>query len=152
MPTSPAATLLDECAAAMDLLAVLRREQATLRQQTVDAYAPLLPEKAQHIARLSTLAAQRHRVLATCGFAASESGMRDWLEQSPGSETDWQQLLATVRDAHEVNRVNGVLLTQLMARHQARAQALGLVAPEQTLYGPNGQAAAAAMRPARALG
>ncbi len=148
----PHQALAAECSAAQGLLAVLRQEQACLIALDLEAFALLLPDKAELINKLSILAASRHRLLAAKGFAASETGMQQWVAQTGNGQSDWQVLLAIVRDAQEVNRVNGLLLSQQLVRNQARLQALGVQPQSPALYGPDGQAAALRNQPARARG
>lgn len=148
----PNQALAAECSAAQNLLAVLRQEQACLIVLDLEAFSLLLPDKADLINKLSVLASNRHRLLATAGFAASETGMQRWVAQTGNGQSDWQQLLVIVRDAQEVNRVNGLLLSLQLVRNQARLQALGVQLQNPALYGPDGQAAAMRNQPARARG
>lgn len=148
----PHHALATECSAAQGLLAVLRQEQACLIALDLEAFALLLPDKAELINKLSVLAANRHRLLTAAGFVASEAGMQQWVAQTGNGQSDWQQLLDIVRDAQEVNRVNGLLLSQQLVRNQTRLQALGVQPQSPALYGPDGQAAALRNQPARARG
>ena len=148
----PDHALAAECSATQDLLAVLRQEQACLSALDLEAFALLLPDKADLINKLSQLASSRHKLLVAAGFAASETGMQQWSAQADNEQSDWQQLLNIVRDAQEVNRVNGLLLSQQLVRNQARLQALGVQPQSPALYGPDGQAAAMRSQTARARG
>ena len=149
----PTQTLSAECAAASELLAVLQREQRCLADTNFEAYALLLIDKAALTGRLSSLAITRHRQLAALGFAATETGMEQWLTQTHSTGlADWQHLLQIIRSAHEVNRVNGLLLSQQLARNQARLQALGMQEQNASLYGADGQATGVRGRLARAVG
>lgn len=150
---SPLAGLSDEAAAMRALLAVLEREQACLAAGDADGCATLLDEKGTQVAALAALAAQRHRRLAMLGFAADERGMTDWLRASAGdSAPGWDALMAVTRDAHELNRVNGLMLAQLAARNRQALDALGMRASGPGLYSAGGQADYATSRGARVIG
>lgn len=150
---SPLEGLPDESAAMRALLAVLEREQACLAEGNADGCAALLGEKATQVAALASLATERHRRLATLGFAADEHGMTAWLRVAPaGSAADWDALMAVTRNAHELNRVNGLLLAQLSARNRQALDALGLRAAGPGLYSAGGQADYATSRGARGIG
>ncbi len=150
---SPVAALPAETAAMRALLAVLEREQACLSAGDADGCAALLDDKAVQVGALTALAAQRHRTLASLGFAADEAGMTAWLRaSSDGAPADWQALMAATREAHEINRVNGVLLAQLGARNRQALDALGVRASGGGIYGPGGQTAYAPPRATRVIG
>ena len=137
---SPADHLDAETAALRSLLALLQQEQVLLAAGDADGHASLLERKAGQVAALSQLADERHRALGSLGFPASEAGMQHWLALSPDStRAEWQVLMALARDAHEVNRVNGLLLGQLQVRNRQALVALGLAA-SSGLYGASGQA------------
>lgn len=150
---SPAANLPDETAAMQALKALLVHEQASLASEDTDGCAALLEGKAALVAALSAMANERHGRLATAGFAPNEQGMQHWLRQSPdGALDEWKLLMAATREAHELNRVNGVLLAGLSARNRQALSALGANAEGTGLYGPAGRADYAMPRPARAAG
>ncbi len=150
---SPAANLPDETVAMQALKALLVREQACLASGDTDACAALLEDKAALVAALAAMANERHGRLATAGFPANEQGMQHWLRHSPDSTVEeWKLLMAATREAHELNRVNGVLLAGLSARNRQALSALGANAEGTGLYGPAGQADYAVPRPARAAG
>ena len=137
---SPADQLAAETAALRSLLALLRQEQRLLGAGDAEGHACLLEDKASQIAELSQLANDRHQALGSLGFAASEAGMQHWLAQSTEvTRARWQALMAVARDAHEANRVNGLLLGQLQLRNRQALAALGLGA-SSGLYGASGQA------------
>ncbi len=150
---SPLTGLPDEAAAMRALLAVLEREQACLAEGNADGCAALLDEKAAQVAALSALAAHRHRQLAALGFAADERGMTTWLRASAADgAADWNALMAITRDAHDLNRVNGLLLAQLATRNRQALDALGMRAAGPGLYSAGGQADYATTRGARGIG
>lgn len=148
---SPAAALAAETDAMQALRELLQREQACLGRSDADGCAALLDDKAVLVARLATLAGERHASLAALGHPGDETGMSHWLETSPAAFADWQALLAVARDANELNRVNGLLLGQLAARNRQALDALGVQAASR-LYGPGGHENYSAPRAARVIG
>lgn len=137
---SPASGLQAEAEAMQALLALLQREQACLADGDADGCAALLEDKAVCVADLAALAIVRHNQLGALGLPASEQGMQQWLALAPTAVGDaWQQLMTVTRDAHELNRVNGLLLGQLAARNRQALGALGLGGDSKGLYGPGGQ-------------
>ncbi len=140
---SPVAALDNETAAMQELLALLQREQECLAAGDADGCAALLDNKATRVAELSACARERHRQLGELGFAATEQGMQQWLTSAAASADAlraWAGLMAIARDAHELNRVNGLLLGQLAGRNRQALAALGIGGDGQGLYGPGGQA------------
>ncbi len=136
----PAAALHDEAEAMQALFALLQHEQACLAAGNADGCAALLDAKAVRVTDLSELARMRYRQLAALGFAASEQGMQDWLATAPADTVrTWAALMAIARKAHELNRVNGLLLGQLAARNRQALTALGIGSDGKGLYGPGGQ-------------
>ena len=142
--SSPAATLMAECAAMQALLDLLTREQACLIAADAAGCAALLDDKAAQIAALSTLAARRHQQLAALGLPADEHGMRAWLrtdcrDANGHAAQAWQTLLDITRAARQRNRINGLLLGQLAARNRQALDALAIHSDGDALYGPHGQ-------------
>lgn len=150
---SPAAELDAETRAMHALRLLLEREQACLSAGDADGCAALLEDKAVLVAAMAEHASLRHRRLAAAGFPADELGMRYWLASAPQAAcAGWEALMAVTRDAHELNRVNGVLLGQLATRNRRALEALGAIGSGPALYGPAGQADYAAPRTARVVG
>ncbi len=146
---SPADHLDAETSALRALLDVLQQEQVVLAAGDVDEHAGLLEHKASRVAELSQLANDRHRALGRQGFPASEAGMLHWLALSPDcTRAEWDVLMSLAREAHEANRINGLLLGQLQVRNRQALAALGL-GSSSGLYGASGQAELA-LQPARA--
>lgn len=142
--TSPADSLAEELTAASGLLQLLEQEQARLADADVEGLSKLTGEKANLVARMTDLAKRRHRALAAAGFSADESGMPDWLHSSAataGANQSWTQLLNIAQQAKELNRINGLMIGQQLARNQG---ALNILQGDQhggAIYGPNGQSA-----------
>jgi flagella synthesis protein FlgN len=142
-PINPAASLEQERSAIENLLTVLRQEQMHLIDADVDAMAGVTPEKSRIATEMSELATRRHQTLAAAGFAATEPGMQAWIDggnASPAARESWKVLLDLAQTAKEMNRVNGLLISQQLGRNQARLNALQGNAQGGSFYGPNGQA------------
>lgn len=141
--TSPAHGLDEERQAANGLLELLKQEQAVLVKADVDGLIRLTEEKAKLAARMSQLTKRRHQALGAAGFEASESGMQAWLASAGASAADnkaWHELLAVMQSAKELNRVNGLLIGQHMARNQSALNVLQGNTQGGPIYGPDGQA------------
>lgn len=142
MHASPTATLADETGAAGQLLQLLQQEQQCLVGGDVGGLEKLVAEKATLVGRMTELAQRRYRALADAGHEPSETGMKAWLEKS-GAASDakraWNELLTTAESAKELNRVNGMLINQHLARNQGALNILQGTPQTGNLYGPNGQ-------------
>lgn len=140
---SPAQHLGEELDAGKLLLQLLRQEQEHLINADIDALTKLTEEKAQIVARMTELAQQRHRALGDGGFEAAETGMQAWLDSRtapPAAVQGWKDLLAIAQQAKELNRTNGLLIGQHMARNQNALNTLVHGNSEGgSMYGPNGQ-------------
>jgi len=145
--TDPADSLHEEFTAASRLLELLSEEQTCLLKAHVEKLAALGGEKSNLVARMSELALRRHAALGAIGFAASEAGMQAWLQNPQASQAagkTWNELLDVAAKAKELNRVNGLLIGQHLARTQQALNVLQGNQPAGTIYGRNGQTTAAA--------
>jgi flagellar biosynthesis protein FlgN len=140
--TTPADSLQAETVAASQLLSLLEQEQDLLVEAKVDQLGQLTMEKAQAIAAMSELANERYLALGSLGFEASEEGMQAWT-RSPQATVQgtaaWRALLDLATKAKELNRVNGLLINQQLARNQQALNVLAGSQPAGTIYGPKGQ-------------
>lgn len=137
---APAAALLAETGAMQALLELLQHERACLASGDAAGCEALLDAKAARVNELSALARERYRQLEALGLPASEYGMQQWLAAAPPQAADdWQALMAVAREAHELNRVNGMMLGQLAAYNRQGLAALGIGGQGDALYGPGGQ-------------
>jgi flagellar biosynthesis protein FlgN len=138
----PAESLGEELNAGNTLLQLLKQEQEHLINADLEALTTLTEEKAKVVARMTELAQQRHRALGANGFEAGETGMQAWLNSraaAPAVEKTWQDLLTLAKQAKELNRTNGLLIGQHMARNQNALNVLQGDPHGGTMYGPNGQ-------------
>ncbi|HVL75904.1 MAG TPA: flagellar protein FlgN [Noviherbaspirillum sp.] len=145
--STPAQTLSEELAAARALLKLLNDEQELLVQADVDGLNRALEEKGSLVAKMGELAMRRYRHLTDAGFDGSEAGMQSWLNSRKPAGTaqqDWAALLELARQGKELNRTNGMLIGQHMARTQSALNVLQGAPEGGQMYGPNGQATTAA--------
>ncbi|WP_136416158.1 flagellar protein FlgN [Herbaspirillum sp. ST 5-3] len=137
---SPADGLGEEIKESSALLQLLKEEQALLISADVDGLVKLTEEKNKAVVRVAELAQRRHRILAAAGMEASEAGMTTWLKTAALDAIQaWNALLDLVKEAKEINRVNGLLIGKHLTRNQAALQVLHGSPQSGALYGPNGQ-------------
>lgn len=138
---SPAHYLHEENRAARMLLDLLKKEQAQLIAADIDGLTVSTEEKTRLVTEMSELAARRHQALAAEGFEAKEEGMQAWLKntKAPTAAQSWKELLELAQEAKDLNRINGMLIGQHLARSQNALNVLKGGTQGQTFYGPNGQ-------------
>ena len=142
---SPSTTLSEELALIQALVALMKQEQQLLVAADTDALNTLIPQKDQWIAQLGALARQRHHQLELAGFAPRDADMPIWLGSAKDANAAmaWQELLVATREAKELNRVNGMLISKQLTHNQALINAMRTpsTASDSGVYGPSGQAA-----------
>ncbi len=123
------------------LLDLIRQEQHLLMANSVDNLPHIVEQKAQSIAQLANLAHQRHAMLGTHHYPASEAGMTAYLDQypDPALTTLWHALLAQVREAKDLNQANGLVINTQLNRNRQALNVLSGAAGLNALYGPGGQ-------------
>lgn len=140
--SDPVASLLHEQRVTSALLQLLKQEQSTLIDATIDGLTELIRIKATHIHELGVLAKQRYAALAVAGFDANESGMRQWADAQPADSdvhTLWNGLLELATEAKELNRINGMLVARHLMRNQTELNILQGKPQNANFYGPDGQ-------------
>ena len=140
--SDPAASLPSEQRVTSALLQLLKQEQATLIEATIDGLTELTRVKATHIHELGVLAKQRYAALASAGFEANEGGMRKWADTQPGHSNAhmlWDGLLELATEAKELNRINGMLVARHLLRNQTELNILQGKPQNGNFYGPDGQ-------------
>jgi flagella synthesis protein FlgN len=144
--TSPTTNLRDEQQHIDSLIELMQQEQQFLIHADSEGLSTLTPKKAALVQQMAALAGARHRALAAAGFAASESGMQDWLAAHGDAAigAQWRALLARTADAKELNRVNGMLINKQMTNTQVAINAMRTPTggADSGVYGPSGQASA----------
>ena len=140
---SPQVTLQDELKLINCLIDLMQQEQQFLVAANTDGLATLTPLKTDLVGQMGVLALQRHQSLEAEGFVASETGMDAWVLRSanPVISASWKQVLERMRDAKELNRVNGMLINKQMTHNQILIQAMRTPADaaDTGFYGPSGQ-------------
>lgn len=140
--SGPADTFSKEIEAARNLLQLLKQEESCLVKADVEGVAGLTAEKARLAAEMTDLAKRRHGTLKAAGFEATEAGMQEWLASAAASDDDrnaWDELLSLAKTGKELNRVNGLLITQHLACNQNALNVLQGNSQSGGVYGPNGQ-------------
>ncbi len=145
MPTaSPITTLRDELTLITTLVDLMKQEQQFLVVADTDGLDTITPTKSQLISQMAVLAGQRHQHLGGNGFAAGEDGMQAWIDSGADTQASalWLSLLQATRDAKELNRVNGMLITKQMTHNQTIINAMRTptAGADAGTYGPSGQA------------
>ena len=140
---SPGATLRDEQQLIASIVEVMKQEQQLLVSADADGLATLTPHKLKLAQQAATLARTRHTALGAAGFPAAETGMEAWLAVGANDtvRAEWARLLDLTRDAKELNRVNGMLLSKQLASTTGVLNALRGSSGSGTggVYGPGGQ-------------
>jgi flagella synthesis protein FlgN len=138
------ATLQDELKLINCLIDLMKQEQQFLVAANTDGLETLTPLKTQLVEQMAALAGQRHAGLVNDGFEGSETGMNAWVRHTnnPVIQASWQQVLENMRDAKELNRINGMLINKQMIHNQILIQAMRTPADaaDTGFYGPSGQA------------
>lgn len=140
---NPGATLSEELALITSLVGLMKQEQQLLVSADTEGLSALTPQKDQQIAQLAALSKQRHQSLDVAGFPARDAGMETWLDSArdAAATSAWQALLDATREAKELNRVNGMLITKQLTHNQNLINAMRTPSggSESGVYGPKGQ-------------
>jgi len=143
MTASPIQTIAAEHQHLDALVALMKQEQQSLVALDADELSSLTTQKNALLASLSNLSQQRHAALQAAGCEGSEAGMEPWLATSDDGQVreQWQRMLHVAREAKELNRVNGMLISKQLAHNQGVLNALRTPtnAPTGAIYGASGQ-------------
>lgn len=139
--SNPATNLPQEKAALLRLVAKLRQEQALMSETAAEGVTDIISEKASIVAEMTTLAGNRHQMLAGLGYADDETGMQKWMnEHGSGADQEvWAELFELAQDARELNRVNGLLIGKKLSINQNALTILQGKSGIGNFYGPDGQ-------------
>lgn len=136
-------TLQDELKLIDCLIDLMKQEQQFLVAANTDGLDTLTPLKTELVEQMGTLATQRHKILQADGFAPSESGMQGWVARTADAtiSASWTRVLERMREAKELNRINGMLINKQMMHNQILLQAMRTPADaaDTGFYGPSGQ-------------
>ena len=123
------------------LLDLLQQEQQFLISADAAGLSSLTLRKSDFISQLSKLSQQRLEALAASGYTG-EAGMQAWFDAGnvPEARQAWDCLLEKTREAKELNRVNGLLISKQLANNQQILDAMRPAGtPQLGVYGPDGQ-------------
>ena len=140
---SPIHTVRDEFSLINTLIELMKQEQRLLVAADTDGLTAVTAQKSQLVAQMAALSKTRHDQLAQAGFAAEDASMAGWLEQHGDKDgaSLWQDLLAATRQAKELNRVNGMLISKQLNNTHTLLNAMRTPAgaADPGVYGPSGQ-------------
>jgi flagella synthesis protein FlgN len=138
----PLAGITRERDATREFIDVLHREQHALQQPDMSLLRSLATEKAQQAQQLTQLADARNRWLAMLGYPQDRLGMERGLQECPAAAAAWKELLQLAENAHQLNKINGILVDQRLRHVQQRLSVLQSSVsdtPGAGLYGADGQ-------------
>ena len=128
------------------LVEILRQEQTALTQapslELMEEINELTRRKNQMITAISQLSLVRKKELNHLGFKQAETTMPTWL-QDQAQRDSWANLVKHTKKAHELNRLNGLLINKHLIRNQSILNVLYQHHNSTTtpaLYGADGQA------------
>lgn len=124
---------------------VLLEEQTLLRTAQAEGLPAITQEKLRLVDKLNQLGAERRGLLPQSTTTDDAAAMSRWLAAHPSDReaaSTWQNLLDLAREARQMHERNGKLVTILLQKTNEALAILTQRAPEHTLYGSDGQAAA----------
>jgi flagellar biosynthesis/type III secretory pathway chaperone len=136
--------LVEELVALREFVAVLAKEQLTLKTGAADQLPEISQNKSELANTLSTILRQRESALATLGFGSGKIGMASWLD-SLGAPTkqsfaaSWGQLLTLAETCQREHALNGKLIAMQLVQTQQALTALTAASGQTLTYGPDGQ-------------
>lgn len=125
---------------------VLADEQALLRYAQATDLPAITQEKLKLVEQLNQLGAERRALLPNIPATDDSTAMAQWLKANASdiqAAHTWQGILELAREARQMHERNGKLVTILLQKTNDALAILTQRAPEQTLYGSDGQTAAA---------
>lgn len=126
------------------LLDLLKREQINLIKHNMDEIELLIDVKSDLLQKINHVAKNRYAALAEKGFESNENGMVSWIHQESNSaiKEAWNSFQATLVQAKEMNRLNGLLIAKHFNRNQQMLNNLQNTFQANDVYGRNGQKSA----------
>lgn len=122
---------------------ILKKEESALIDGKVDEMDYLTSDKSRLIEELMHLDAKRSEYLMQQGLPFEKSIVNAWLVEQcvdqPNLKTLWDELLSLAQTAQQLNRTNGLIISNRMQHNQRAFVALHCAAGNVSLYGPQGQ-------------
>jgi len=135
--------LSDEVNAMSELASLLKKEQAALASNDIEALGITTAGKTELLRTIAGLEKIRSSKLVALGFNGKPEGMQSYFSQHPTetaqSSVLWEKLLSISEQAKEDNRTNGLLINRRLSHNQAALTVLGHGSSTGSLYGPTGQ-------------
>lgn len=122
-------------------IALLQDEQDLLKRGDSEPLLALVERKNTLANQLAVQARARENACIKLGLPAGRAGMEVWLDQH-GSAADrrvWERFLVLVKEAHDLNMLNGKLIGIHMQHNQHALTALLAATDRAMTYGPDGQ-------------
>jgi flagella synthesis protein FlgN len=139
IPGLPAA-LSAERTSLLAFIALLEREQAALMENRGDALPELSEQKTADALKLSKLADTRRELLNPTIPNQNAEAVASWLgTHSPAELPAWQDIVALMQRAKQLNQVNGELIQMKLRRNQQTLTVLSNAVNKAGVYGRNGQ-------------
>lgn len=119
-----------------DFTGLLGSERDVLSQKDMEPLFALSERKGQVVRQLEQLATARSALLSQAGLGNDREGIQALLGSA--SAPEWVEYLAAAEQARNLNRENGVMITErLKHNHQALAMLMAH-ADQPATYGPDG--------------
>ena len=133
--------IVTEIVAVQRFVALLKQEQAALRDNQLDVLEKLTEEKGTLLEELSRIGQERHQSLLQHGIAENREGVEQWLQaqQNPKLIQAWKALQQLAREAKTLNELNGQCIALLSNNNRQLLETLTGQHARGTFYGPDGQ-------------
>ncbi|MDN5881584.1 MAG: flagellar protein FlgN [Nitrosospira sp.] len=125
--------------ATREFIVLLEREQHALRQTDVSLLLQLAKEKSHQAQQLAQLADARTDWLVTLDYSRDRAGMEGALQNRPAAADAWRELLQLAETASQLNKINGILISQRLRYNQQAFSVLQAATCSAVLYGADGQ-------------
>lgn len=126
---------------------LLKKEQDALLRSDIATLGDVMTGKTQLVASMKAHAEIRLAAVTASGHTPDAVGQEGYLAKlytgnpNMGSALGaaWRELQSVMAASTELNRVNGMLISQLLVRNQQAINALRTPGSDANVYGPDGQ-------------
>jgi flagellar biosynthesis/type III secretory pathway chaperone len=139
-----AALTTREIALVDQFIALLQKEQDTLRSANPEPLAEIGAAKVALVEQLNELEAERRAALDISSEEKTRSAMATWLAAHPAEQQaarDWQTLLTLASEAKQLHETNATLIALHLQQTSDALHILDSRRANDSLYGSNGQSA-----------